>query len=681
MEQIEIQTEREVSGPEDNQEGSEKPPCASETGNLHTIPIPTLEVDIASQKYAGRLKSFINEWRTLTDNPLVLSWIQGLKLQFLQQPFQNSCKNMLKNPGKNILDSLKCLLSVGAVTPCRHTKNQFISPYFLREKSNGQFRFILNLKHLNEFCFNPPHFKLEDYRTVLKLLYPNCLFTCIDLKDAYFLIPIHSEHRKFLRFVFENQLYQFNCLPFGLSIAPYIFTKIMKPILMKLRTEGIICICYLDDILIISSSIKQGVEDVNKTVSILQQLGFIVNFNKSQLTLSTECTYLGFIFNSENMTVSLPQNKRQKIIENINKMLSQSRCTIREFAKLIGVLTAACPAVRYGWLYTKILEREKINFLKTKHSYNKYMLLSAKVKTELRWWCNNVKHSFNPIMKGTYDIVIFSDASKIGWGASCNGVNIHGFWNSQEIQMHINYLELLAAYNALKSFTKHQVNISILFRIDNVTAISFINKMGGVKYKKLHKVTKDIWQFCEKKRFSLFASYINTKDNIEADLESRCKKIDTEYELSNIAFQKICNKFGYPEIDLFATELNKKCKRYISWKPDPGSVDVDSFTISWTNYFFYAFPPFSMILKMLNKIVTDCATGIVVVPLWPAQPWFPLFRNLMIAKPIYFKPRRNLILSPFRKPHPLWRDTTLVAAHLSGLRFRKGRSLKKPFKE
>lgn len=64
----------------------------------------------------------------------------------------------------------------------------------------------------------------------------------VDLKDAYFMVLIYTGHRMYLRFLFKNliYLYEFTCLPFGLSSAPYCFTKLIKPVMQKLRENGIV---------------------------------------------------------------------------------------------------------------------------------------------------------------------------------------------------------------------------------------------------------------------------------------------------------------------------------------------------------------------------------------------------------------------------------------------------------
>ena len=92
---------------------------------------------------------------------------------------------------------------------------------------------------------------------------------------------------------------------------------------------------------------------------------------------------------------------------------------------------------------------------------------------------------------------------------------------------------------------------------------------------------------------------------------------------------------------LFASNLNKKCKNYISWGQDPEASNIDAFTVNWSEFFFYAFPPFSLVLKTIAKILEDKATGIIVVPFWENQPWFPLFKRLFLNKPIVFYPNKK----------------------------------------
>ena len=96
--------------------------------------------------------------------------------------------------------------------------------------------------------------------------------------------------------------------------------------------------------------------------------------------------------------------------------------------------------------------------------------------------------------------------------------------------------------------------------------------------------------------------FIKSKDNKIADGESRRIESETEYELSNEAFERIKREFWEPNIDLFALRINKKCNKYISWHRDPDAEEIDAFTVEWNTRYFYAFPPFKIILKVLQKI-------------------------------------------------------------------------------
>ena len=185
-------------------------------------------------------------------------------------------------------------------------------------------------------------------------------------------------------------------------------------------------------------------------------------------------------------------------------------------------------------------------------------------------------------------------------------------------------------------------NKEILLRIDNTTAIAYINRYGGVQYPNLNDITWKIWRWYEDRQLFIYASYIKSKENTEADEDSRWSDIETEWSLSPSAFDKIVNTFGRVKINFFV-----KCKYQtnISWKRDLDAFDIDAVTINWSNYEYFStlFPPFSLILKSLRKIINEKATGNMVVLYWPSQPWYPIFKNLSTT-PIYFNQHYGSVL-------------------------------------
>ncbi|XP_015123313.1 uncharacterized protein LOC107045524 [Diachasma alloeum] len=205
------------------------------------------------------------------------------------------------------------------------------------------------------------------------------------------------------------------------------------------------------------------------------------------------------------------------------------------------------------------------------------MQLPATLNEDLNWWLHNIDSLGNPINDFKYELEVHSDASRSGWGAFAEEQRAHGFWNLEEQGHHINYLELLSAFLALKCFAKDLQNCNILLRIDNTTAISYINRMGGIQILNLSKLAKEIWQWCERRNLWIFASYISSTDNSIADYESRRLEPETEFSLAPYAFEEICRSFGCPKIDLFASRSNTKCKRFVSWQNDLESVAIDAF--------------------------------------------------------------------------------------------------------
>ena len=145
---------------------------------------------------------------------------------------------------------------------------------------------VINLKKLNEGV-EPQHFKMEGMGTLKELLKVNNWMVKVDLKDAYFTIPIHADHQPFLRFRVKQQHYQFTCLPFGLSCAPWVFTKVMKPLAILLWSMGVHMIVYIDGMLLMAESINQVEAHLEALIYLLTGLGFVINIPKS-ITIPTQ---------------------------------------------------------------------------------------------------------------------------------------------------------------------------------------------------------------------------------------------------------------------------------------------------------------------------------------------------------------------------------------------------------
>jgi hypothetical protein len=220
----------------------------------------------------------------LTNDRTILDWVQGYEIPFSHTPppYQAPTQKWSQKEIILISHEIDKLKTLGAISACVCSKDQFTSPIFFVPKPNGSYRFNLNLKYLNQYICTE-HFKLEDIRTACKLMIKDYYMATIDLREAYFSVPISENLKKYLRFMFNGQLYQFNALAYGLCTTPFVFTKIIRPISTYLRENNVILTTYLDDILIFGHSETVCKNNLTLACSILQDLGFVMNEDKCVL--------------------------------------------------------------------------------------------------------------------------------------------------------------------------------------------------------------------------------------------------------------------------------------------------------------------------------------------------------------------------------------------------------------
>lgn len=464
--------------------------------------------------------------------------VKGYKLPFKSTPIQLSEPSIpIFSNSETFLvnESVKKLLETAAIVESVEESGQFVSKIFTVSKPDGSRRPIINLKKLNEFI-DSPHFKMESIKVACTLVNRNSFMAVIDLKEAYHAIPIDNDHQKFLKFRWNGKLYKYTCLPFGLSVAPFLNTKITKPVLAFLRSKGFLLVGYLDDTLVIGNTLTQCADRVNEIIAIFDSLGFVVNFEKSQLVPAQEIRFLGFILNSVEMKLRLQLDKVDKILQKCKIVQKIRNVQIQTVAELIGMLIAATPATKYGLLYTRQLESEKTEALfQNSGNYKKIMHISEKSVSDLSWWISKLGSEWQYLRPRTPLLTITSDASPSGWGAECNSNEARGNWSEDHLGLHINVLELWAVFYGLNTFATRK-DMHIMLRVDSSTAMGYINKLGGCKSFQCHDVAKLIWKWCEEREIIITATYINTKDNFVADRLSRAKVDVSDFMLSIILF-------------------------------------------------------------------------------------------------------------------------------------------------
>ena len=285
-------------------------------------------------------------------------------------------------------DKIQGMLEKGAISPAPPTGRGFVSNVFLVPKKDRGQRPVINLKRLNKYV-HTEHFKMEGIHVLKDLLQAGDFMVKVDLKDAYFTVPMHEEDRDFLKFTYENKTYRFNCLPFGLACAPWVFTKILRPVAAQLRQMGIRLIVYIDDILIMAEDPQTARKHVHALLFLLENLDFIISHQKCILEPTQILDFLGFTVSSTELELRLPSEKIRKIRADTQKIIKSTQVEARKLSKLLGKLSAATRAIPLAPLFYCNLQMALGQSLdRSGQSYAEHLHVTQPMKEELEleWW-------------------------------------------------------------------------------------------------------------------------------------------------------------------------------------------------------------------------------------------------------------------------------------------------------
>ena len=251
-------------------------------------------------------------------------------------------------------EELSALLSKGAVEPAP-TSPGFYSRMFVVQKASGAWRPIINLSHMNKYIVKTK-FRMETVQSVLGSLRRGDWMFSLDLKDDYLQVPIHESSRKFLRFVTSKGVFQFRVLCFGLTTAPQVFTRVMAPVATIQHSLGIRMLRYIDDWLVLASSVEECLRARDTVLSLCAELGIQLNLEKSSLTPSQISVYLGIELNSVAFKASPSLKRRDSLSSIIGKFLSSREQPASLWRSLLGHLASLTPLVPGGRLWTRSLQ-------------------------------------------------------------------------------------------------------------------------------------------------------------------------------------------------------------------------------------------------------------------------------------------------------------------------------------
>jgi len=438
-------------------------------------------------------------WNMLSLSNLVRGMLEeGLDLSFYlsSTPHQSLTDRSIlykrQSSDPKFLETLQdlCVSGVLSRVPENLVSKVFVLHTFPVPKPDRTIRPVVDWRPLNSLL-RCDHFQMEGIRTVFSLVQRGDFLIKLDIEKAYWHVRLSESSARLGAVFFRDTIWHFNCMAFGLSIAPRLFTKHLVPVVEHLRgVHHFRMVVYLDDFIQCNQSASVLKLEGATTSRLLENLGWLLSPTKCMLNPSQCAVVLGFIIDTVHMLARIPPKKLDLLKGELSRTLARARVstlTLRQLARTVGMLRSNSYAVRNTG--AKLLEMQHVVRFNSRLSlpWDCVVPIPQVVLLELQFWLYSIDswngRSFAPF---NANVVITTDASETGWGSQVISPVVRspaaqGSWSSSELSLHINELEILAVSNGLRAHVAANGwhDTSILIGIDNRCALSYLLKTSG----------------------------------------------------------------------------------------------------------------------------------------------------------------------------------------------------------
>ena len=579
----------------------------------------------------GKLKENIQYWRDIGCNKTILGIIEeGYRIPFLENPPSVFLKNnrSAKDHSEFVTKAVKELLSTGRI------KEVDSPPYVVNPLSvsvkNGKERLILDLRHVNQHVFKQK-IKFDDWKTMEHFLTEGGYVFSFDIKQGYHHVDMHPESVPYLGFSWVidgvERYFVFLVLPFGLTSAPFIFTKIVRVLVKLWRGKGVRICVFIDDGMGSKSKYSIAKMDALLVKDSLQCSGFIANVEKSHWEPSQELTWLGITVNLAAGTLKISKEREDSLLSTLAFISQRLPFTsARKLANLTGKLIST------KWVLgdiTQMKTRHLYRVIDSRINWNKTISLNQHHQSisDIVYWRKNFKNlNVRKLNQHTVPTVkVASDASSSGLGAHTRVGSrefiVHKNFSPKESNTSSTHREVYAILYALCALKQMHKGETILWYTDNWAASKIVRK--GSPVLELHEMAERIFNLCKSYGIQLVVEWIPREYNKYADYLSKVVDHD-DWQTSSPFFKYLEERWGPHTLDRFASSTNTKTRRFNSKYLCPNTEQVNAFSVSWEGENNYLVPPVTYVPKVLAHLKSSRAKGTLVVPYWPSAAYYPL---------------------------------------------------------
>ena len=513
-----------------------------------------------------------------------------------------------------------------------------VSPLSVSISSSGKKRLILDLRHVNQSVWKQK-IKFEDWRVFRTYVNKGEFLFSFDLKSGYHHVDIFPPHQTYLGFswVFNGvtKYFYFTVLPFGLTSAPYIFTKLMRPLVKFWRFNGIKIVVYIDDGCGAAHPLEVATAQSQTVRYSLRDAGFVVNSTKSIWAPVQSLIWLGLEWDLALGQFRIALKRINRFLAVVDHFLcSAPYVTARERAVITGHISSMSPVV--GNL-ARLKTRQLYKVIAAQSSWSsKFNIgLYNEALAELFYWKDhikllNVQHMFAYTTPG---VLVSSDASDVACGGVIAGTSLvcHCMWNKDQSNQSSTWRELTTIQYSLISFKELLAGQTVVCHSDNQAAVRIIEI--GSPQPGLQKIALEIFSFCHENNITFSPEWVPRSLNIDADIISKSVDYD-DWTTTREFFTHLDVVWGPHTVDRFASHKNAQLVRFNSRYFVPGTETVDAFSVSWAGENNWLVPPIYCVTKVIQHLVASKANGTLIVPYWPSSPFWPfLFINGQCCQP------------------------------------------------
>ena len=531
-----------------------------------------------------------------------------------------------------------------------------VLPLTVADDGRRKIRLCWNGRHVNA-SLDVPAFRLEHAPRAAAILKPGDWLFTVDMKSGYHQIPLKPSFRKFCCFAWQGRVYRWLVLPFGLSSAPRAYTKLSRVVLAYWRRQGIRCSNYIDDyIFAIQPCLQAAIALRGKVLYDLVRFGWHISFPKSLLQPGQLAPYIGFEFITvPQPIVRVPARKVSALLAAISSTLTLHaqgrRIQGLDIARITGHLQsmrfAMAPVnlftrAMYSWLGRLPMHPDPASGL----NYWVYRPLSPAAALELKFWQAQLPSWCAAVVtQAPFTRVLYTDASGQGWGGLVHRVSMRReeparLFAAQQWELVMSqdsvFTELRGLKDALARFWFDLQGQSVLHRTDSISTYYVVANAGSRRSDRLTFLAREIWLMCLQCSISLACEYVGADVIIRkgADYLSRWQD-DGDCTLCPLLFAELWQLCGPFHVDRFASAANVQ-RHPLTGQPlpfwsrflEPGTAGMDALTADWSQVTNYAFPPPSILDKVVPLIQIQRARTLLVAPMWPSALWWPTLLSM-----------------------------------------------------